>query len=296
MHTRFAGAPAVATWLSLVAVLAGCAPSSNAEKAHSEEAMMSAEIESSSKNFRHTQLLDPARQLYRYGSGTCRELGKLPAPWRKLVHQRYEKPGPWGRFPPGYSSVTTYPSSTTELRLEAEYGQLGVPPANTLPGTIRRAGLLQDVAVLSLGPSLEDSPHWIHSIILEVLSGVQPDWQTQQAIPYTTLWGEERAYVPMQAPFPVSDGFWVYADGPDYLSDKSPQVIINPAQHAGVHCYQNYNMPNPTCMGVILLGEDEVATIDVNYEALGMLQQVVASMIDAARAIRVDCPVEGRAP
>ena len=94
---------------------------------------------------------------------------------------------------------------------------------------------------------------------------------------------------------PVSDGFWVYADGPDCLSDKSPLVIINPAQRAGVYCDPDYNLPNPSCMGLILLGDDEVATIDVNYEALGMLQEVVASMIDAARAIRVDCPVEGPA-
>ena len=255
---------------------------------------MAAETKTSSKDFYYEELLDPARQLYRYGSGACRELGKLPAPWRKLVHQRYEKPGPWGRFPPGYSSVTKYPSSTTEVRLEAEYAQLGVPPANTLPGTIRRGGLLQDVAVLSLGPSLEDSSHWRHEIILEVLSGVQPDWQTQQAIPFKTHWGEERAYVPMKAPFPVSDGFWVYAAGPNE-DELSPLVIISPSQRAGVHCYQNYNMPNPTCMGVILLSDDEVATIDVNYEALGMLQEVVASMIDAARAIRVDCTAEGRA-
>ena len=242
-----------------------------------------------------TALLDPARQLYRYGSGTCRELGKLPEPWRKYDSGRYEKPGPWGRFPPGYDSVQAINVGTKEVLLEAEYAQLGVPPANTLPGTIRRSGLLQDVALLGLGTSLEGQPHWIHSTILKVLSGVQPGWQTQQAIPFKTRWGEERAYVPMKAPFPVSDGFWVYADGPDYLSDKSPLVIINPAQRAGVHCYQNYNMPNPACEGLILLGDDEVATIDVNYEALGMLQEVVASMIEAARAIRVDCPGEGPA-
>lgn len=40
-------------------------------------------------------LLDPARQRYRHSSGVCREFGKLPAPWRKLVHQRYENPWPW---------------------------------------------------------------------------------------------------------------------------------------------------------------------------------------------------------
>ena len=284
MSARFSDTFALAVSLML---LAACAASD-------APGQVGANAMGRASNPDSTQLLDPARQLYRYGSGTCRELGKLPAPWRKLVHQRYEKPGPWGRFPPGYSSVTKYPSSTTEVRLEAEYAQLGVPPANTLPGTIRRGGLLQDVAVLSLGPSLEDSSHWRHEIILEVLSGVQPDWQTQQAIPFKTHWGEERAYVPMKAPFPVSDGFWVYAAGPNE-DELSPLVIISPSQRAGVHCYQNYNMPNPSCMGLILLGDDEVATIDVNYEALGMLQQVVASMIDAARAIRVDCPVEGPA-
>ena len=46
---------------------------------------MAAETKTSSKDFYYEELLDPARQLYRYGSGTCRELGKLPAPWRKLV-------------------------------------------------------------------------------------------------------------------------------------------------------------------------------------------------------------------
>lgn len=133
--------------------------------------------------------LDPARQLYRYGSGVCRELGKLPAPWRKYDSRRYEKPGPWGRFPPGYDSVQAINVGTKEVLLEAEYAQLGVPPANTLPGTIRRSGLLQDVALLGLGTPLEGQPHWIHSIILEVLSGVQPDWQTQQAIPFKIFGG-----------------------------------------------------------------------------------------------------------
>ena len=284
MPARFPDAFALAMSLML---LAACAASD-------APGQVGANAMGRASNPDSTQLLDPARQLYRYRSGTCRELGKLPEPWRELVHQRYEKPGPWGRFPPGYSSVTKYPSSTTEVRLEAEYAQLGVPPANTLPGTIRRGGLLQDVAVLSLGPSLEDSPHWIYSTILEVLSGVEPDWQTQQAIPFKTHWGEERAYVPMKAPFPVSDGFWVYAAGPNE-DELSPLVIISPSQRAGVHCYQNYNMPNPACEGLILLGDDEVATIDVNYEALGMLQEVVASMIDAARAVRVDCPVEAPA-
>ena len=286
MPARFPDAFALAMSLML---LAACAASD-------APGQVGANAMGRASNPDSTVLLDPARQLYRYRSGTCRELGKLPEPWRKYDSRRYEKPGPWGRFPPGYGSVQAINVGTKEVLLEAEYAQLGVPPANTLPGTIRRSGLLQDVALLGLGTSLEGQPHWIHSIILKVLSGVQPGWRTQQQIPYTTSSGEERVYVPMKAPFPVSDGFWVYADGPDYLSDKSPLVIINPAQRAGVHCYQNYNKPNPSCMGLILLGDDEVATIDVNYEALGMLQEVVASMIDAARAIRVGCPVEGKEP
>ena len=115
MSARFPHTFALAASLVL---LAACTASDAPRKAGSNAMERASNSDS-------TQLLDPARQLYRYRSGTCRELGKLPAPWRKLVHQRYEKPGPWGRFPPGYSSVTKYPSSTTEVRLEAEYAQLG---------------------------------------------------------------------------------------------------------------------------------------------------------------------------
>lgn len=286
MSARFPDMFALAASLML---LAACAASD-------APGQVGANAEERSSHRQETVLLDPARQLYRYGSGTCRELGKLPAPWRELVHLRYEKPGPWGRFPPGYSSVTKYPSSTTEVRLEAEYAQLGVPPANTLPGTIRRSGLLQDVAVLSLGRPLDEHAHWIHQKILGALSATPPDWRPQQPLPFKKRWGEERVYLPMEAPFPASAQYGVYAEGSDYVSDKSSLMIINPAQRAGVYCDPDYNLPNPTCMGLILLGDDEVATIDVNYEALGTLQDVVASMIDAARAIRVDCPVEAPAP
>ena len=156
-------------------------------------------------------------------------------------------------------------------------------------------GLLQGVAVLSLGRPLDEHAHWIHQKILGALSATPPDWHSQQPLPFKKRWGEERVYLPMEAPFPVSAQYGVYAEGPDYVSDKSSLVIINPAQRAGVYCDPDYNLPNPSCMGLILLGNDEVATIDVNYEALGMLQEVVASMIDAARAIRVDCPVDAPA-
>ena len=132
-------------------------------------------------------------------------------------------------------------------------------------------------------------------VVQQALSVARPDWSPQQPLPFKSPLGEDRVYVPMKAPFPVSAQYGVYAEGPDYVSDKSSLVIINPAQRAGVYCDPDYNLPNPSCMGLILLGDDEVATIDVNYEALGMLQEVVASMIDAARAIRVDCTAEGPA-
>ena len=256
---------------------------------------MSAETETGSKGFNREELLDPARQLYRYGSSTCRELGKLPAPWRKYDSRRYEKPGPWGRFPPGYDWGPMVSVTATELILEAEYAQLGVPPANTLSGTIRRSGLQQDVALLGLGGRIDRSSFREMRVVQQALSVARPDWSPQQPLPFKTPLGEDRVYLPMDAPFPVSAQYGVYAEGPDHLSDKSSLVIINPIQGAGVYCEQDYNWPNRSCMGVITLGEGDVATMNINYEALGMLQEVVASMIDAARAIRVDCPVEATA-
>ncbi|KRG77395.1 hypothetical protein ABB30_07810 [Stenotrophomonas ginsengisoli] len=184
--------------------------------------------------------------------------------------------------------------TATELILEAEYAQLGVPPANTLPGTIRRSGLQQDVALLGLGGRIDRSSFREMRVVQQALSVALPDWSPQQPLPFKSPLGKDRVYVPMKAPFPVSAQYGVYAEGPDHLSDKSSLVIINPIQGAGVYCKQDYNWPNRSCMGVITLGEGEVATMNINYEALGMLQEVVASMIDAARAIRVDCPVQGR--
>ena len=99
MHSISQRIPA---FVALVAGFTACTPTRAPEKAHSEEVAMAAETKTSSKDFYYEELLDPARQLYRYGSGTCRELSKLPAPWRKYDSRRYEKPGPWGRFPPGY--------------------------------------------------------------------------------------------------------------------------------------------------------------------------------------------------
>ena len=291
MHSISQRIPA---FVALVAGFTACTPARAPEKAHSEEVAMAAETKASSKDFYYEELLDPARQLYRYGSGTCRELSKLPAPWRKYDRTRYEKPGPWGLFPPGYDWGPMVSVTATELILEAEYAQLGVPPANTLPGTIRRSGLQQDVALLGLGGRIDRSSFREMRVVQQALSVARPDWSPQQSLPFKSPLGEDRVYVPMKAPFPVSAQYGVYAEGSDHLSDKSSLVIINPIQGAGVYCEQDYNWPNRSCMGVITLGEGEIATMNINYEALGTVHEVVASMIDAARAIRVDCGVDGR--
>lgn len=289
MPARFSNMLARTALLTLTALLSACATDENPEKG-SNTSKAGTSLQDSM-----WVLLDPARQLYRFKSGVCRELGKVPSPWRQYSSKRYEKRGTLGqRFPPGYDWGPRSYLIATEVTLEAEYAQLGVPPANTLPGRIRRSGLSQDVALLSLGSSLAESPHWMHLAILDALSGAYPDWHAQQSIPYKTRWGAARIFVPAEAPFPVSDRFGAYADGPkERVRAESPLVIINPAQRAGVYCDSDYDLPNPSCRGVILLGDDEVATIQVNYESLGKLHEVVESMIRAAHAIRVNCPLDG---
>ena len=274
----------------LVVALAGCAPGDDVGVA-SGGAGHGPTLRDSKRT-----LLDPVRQVYRFNSGVCRELGALPSPWREYSKRRYEKPGPWGRFPPGYDDRAGSDTRATEITLEAGYAQLGVPPANTLPGRIRRSGLSQDVALFSLGPSLGMSPHWVHLTILEALAGAQPNWHVRQPIPVATRWTEPLVYVPVHAPFPVSDRYGVYAQGPSHVSGKSSLVIINPAQRAGVYCDPDYDLRNPSCMGLILLNDEEVATIDVNYEALGRLDEVVASMTHAAHVIRTHCAAAGVMP
>lgn len=296
MPARFPNTLALVALLTLPTLLAACAPTRAPEKGRSEETSMPVEADITSDARYHVELLDPVRQLYRYGSGACRELGKLPPPWREYDSKRYEKRGALGqRFQPGYSWGPMISVDTTELILEAEYAELGLPPTNTLPGNYQRFGLAGNVALLGLGRSLgKDAPRQMRAV-QEALLAAQPDWRPQQPIPFKNRWGEERAYVPMKAPFPVSDRFGVYAEGPDYVSEKSDLVIINPALRAGVYCDNHHNWPNGSCKGVILLGDGEVATIRVSYEALGTLQEVVESMIHAAHAIRVGCPEAGDA-
>ena len=275
----------------LTAALGGCAPGdeAGAGAGGTEEGMS---LQDSMR-----KRIDPSRQLFRFTSGVCRDLDRLPSPWREYSSRRYEKRGPLGqRFPTGYDWGPGSDIAESEITLEAGYAQLGVPPANTLPGRIRRSGLSQDVALFSLGPSLGMSPHWVHLTILEALAGAQPNWHVRQPIPVATRWTEPLVYVPVHAPFPVSDRYGVYAQGPSHVSGKSSLVIINPAQRAGVYCDPDYDLPNPSCMGLILLNDEEVATIDVNYEALGRLDEVVASMTHAAHALRTHCAAAGVMP
>jgi len=278
--------------LLMVLVLCGCSPGDEAgvESGGTEEGMS---LQDSMR-----KRIDPSRQLFRFASGVCRDLDRLPSPWREYSSRRYEKRGSLGqRFPPGYDWGPGSDIAESEVTLEADYATLGVPPANTLPGRIRRSGLSQDVALLSLGPSLGVSPHWIHLKLQDALSAAHPDWRVQQAISLTTHLGDARLYVPVQAPFPVSDRYGVYAWGPkERVSNRSSMLIINPAQRAGVYCDPDYDLPNPSCMGLILLNDEEVATIDVNYEALGRLDEVVASMTHAAHVIRTSCADAGAQP
>ncbi|WP_024890027.1 hypothetical protein [Luteimonas huabeiensis] len=268
---------ALALALMLATLLAACTPTYTTDQERSKETPMPTAEDEATHSSGRTELLDPARQLYRYGSGICRELGKLPPPWRQFEHKRYEKPGRWGRFPPGYDWGATASVNTTELILEAEYSELGVSPANTLPGTVHRSGLAQDAALLALGRPLEEDAYRQMKTVQEALSGTNPE----------EFW-------PAPAPFPVSNSFEVYAASPkEYVSERSSLVIVSPALRAGVYCDPDYDWPNPKCLGLILLHDDEVGTISVNYEALGKLQEVVESMINAARAIRVDCPNSG---
>jgi len=264
-----------ATLLATGLLLAACSPARNADQDRSKEKSMPAGEREIRYITDRAELLDPARQLYRFGDGICREFARLPGPWRLVDYRRYEKPDRWGRFPAGYDSVPDDPIGYYSATLEAENAALGVPPANTLPGTFGRSGWPQEAVVLSVGPPGWD--HWMYSVIESALAGADP-----------------AQFQPVQAPFPVSDSFQVYAaSSKEYLSELSPLVIINPALRAGVHCYPDYNVPNPSCRGIIRLHEDEGAVIEISYEALGRLQEVVESIIQAARAIRVDCPASG---
>lgn len=228
-------------------------------------------------------LLDESRQLYGFSHGICRELGSIPAPWRLVDAAYYEQMararGAQGRFGVGYSSVPGVSIGPAVVILEAEYAALGVPPANTLPGTRHRSGRYQDVATMVIGPRQRRMAGGGDVVVDRALYGTEPD----------QLW-------PIQPKFPVSDRFEVRASGPlEYVSERSRLVIFNRELRAAVVCLPDYDVPNPRCQGLILLDEakGEVAMINVNYEALGVLDTVVESMIATARAIRVPCPAQG---
>lgn len=220
-------------------------------------------------------LLDPERQLYKFGDGICRDLSKLPAPWRLVDAKRYEKPGPAGRFPVGYD-VTDNPIQYETLVLEAENSAFGIAPANTLPGPIKRSGRLQHVVSMFIGP-----PGW-------GLAG-GGDGRIKRAM--------EGQGWPMSSPVPLSPGFLVVTDRQEYASEDSSLAIVSPALQAGIFATRPTSLklgsPNPFWQGLIFLGNDEEAKIEMSYEALANLDQVIRSATEATRAIRVQCPDNG---
>lgn len=295
MPARFPDTPPLAALLTLATVLTACAPANLSRNERSSEASTSAESSNtSSRGFYQPQLLDPERQIYRHRSGVCRELGNLPPPWRVYESKRYETPGRRGHRPAGYDWGPMLGWGTDET-FEAEYAQLGVKASDAMPSNFQRFGLAGNVALLALGQPLKGREAFLDMLMVQaaLLGARQPDWQPPQPIPFKTPGGEPRLFVPRTAPFPVSASFSGYVEGPDYVSDRSDLVLINPALQAGISCNHRYNWPNGSCKGVILLEDGEVARIRVSFEALGTLQEVVESMIHAARSIRVDCPVEG---
>jgi hypothetical protein len=84
MPAEFPNTLTLAALLTLAAVLTACAPADASRNERSGEASMSAESNTtSSRPFYQPEPLDPERQIYRYRSGICRELGKLPPRVRK---------------------------------------------------------------------------------------------------------------------------------------------------------------------------------------------------------------------
>lgn len=255
--------------------LISCTPARNTAHIPNKDANMS-EPQSISIDAKPT-LLDPERQLYRFGDGICRDLSKLPAPWRLVDAKRYEKPGPWGRFPPGYDTAPRQPLWFRTVALEADNAAFGIAPANTLPGPVKRSGRLQHVVSVIIGP-----PGW-------GLAG-GGDISIKKA-----LAGHG---TPVSFPIPVSPSFQFVTDAPkEYLENISSLSIINPALSAGLYTYRTDGLtdesPNPFMQGLIVLDDGEEAKIELGYEALAKLEEVIRSATEAARAIRVQCPIDG---
>ena len=253
--------------------LISCTPARNTAHIPNKDANMS-EPQSISIDAKPT-LLDAERQLYRFGDGICRDLSKLPAPWRLVDAKRYEKPGPWGRFPVGYDDVVDDPIGYMGVVLEADNAAFGIAPANTLPGPVKRSGRLQHVVSVIIGP-----PGW-------GLAGGGDGWIRR------ALAGEGW---PMSMPFPVSANFKVVTDSKEYASEESSVSIVNSSLQAGVFLWPSElkeGVPNPAAQGLIFLGNGEEAKVELSYEALAKLDEVVRSATEAARAIRVQCPIDG---
>lgn len=227
----------------------------------------------------YPQLLDEARQLYRFKDGICRELGKLPAPWKLVDDKPYRQPGPWGPFPPGYVWIPTSAMGEERLLLMADNADLGVAPPNTVPGEVKRRGWKQDVTTLYIG-----APGWgltgsAHIAITNILNRSNE------------LNGRAWRYLESPIDIPIAEGFEFYADNKDYIGPNSSVYIVNHKLKAGLDFVPGMrNFPNGYYQGLLLLGNGEEAQINLSIEALEKLDVILESMINAARAIRVECP------
>lgn len=198
------------------------------------------------------ELVDEARQIYRFSNGVCRALADIPAPWTLSRGGHDEEP--------------IRPRS---MSLEAPNTAFDISPPGRGPAGRQRYGRGQEVIDLVLGtPSMDD---WLERIA-----------RNNPIDPGKWRW-------PMQSPFPLSSSFQAYAFSQEYARPDSSLLLVNEPMHVAVKYDGGLDMPNPTFEGVVVLGPDEVATFRISYEGLSRLSEVVASMTKLSASLRVDC-------
>lgn len=214
-------------------------------------------------------LLDARRQLYRFGDGVCRELGRIPPPWSLRDAAEFER-----RDPTGYSWRGGKSIAYEHIVLWAENAAFGVPPPNTLPSKYDRSGGRQELIYVYLG-----APQFQLAGAAEISIAKAMDPSSHEY-----RW-------PQKTRYPIGKGYSSYAYSEQYSGPDVRVAIVNPAHRAGVVCDAGFpDSPNAYCQGVVFLGGDEGAMFEVSYEALSKLDEIVASIHQVARTIRVDCP------
>lgn len=254
----------VAAGLALAALAAACSPTRTANQGNTEDAPMSAPEKKIIYTTDRAELIDPARQLYRFGDGVCRELSRIPKPWQLVDRERYKT-----RDPVGYSWAPKDAIGYESVYLEADNTAFGIAPPGRGPSGIQHHGRGQEIIDLNLSPNADE---WLERIA-----------RTGSVTPSDWNW-------PARPPFPLSSGFQAYARSQEYVNPEHSLVLISRAQHAAVEYTGGLDLPNPKYQGVVIVGSDEVAAFWINYEGLGKLREIVESVTQLARTIRVDCP------